>query len=395
MEDPGSWHPVVRALGDDLITLALRRASIEEIVPRVGAGLRQAGVPVDEIRASARTLHPTVDALGMTWRSDSNHHLDTFRHADAVAEDWRRSPLYFMLKNSIMRLHRPLHRADCERDFDVLEDFAADGVTDYLVHLFPFDEPNVDRGECAIVRWISRHPGGFSESDLRIVDDVAPRVAAAIEPGQERTIARTLLDTYVGKRSGAAVLEGSIQPGQTQAIDAVILIADLAGFTAASDSLPGESLAGFLDRHLEAMVPPVHRAEGEILAFLGDGFLAAFDVEGDPAQACARGVAASRAMVDAIAALRTADPTMLALEVALHVGTVRYGNVGADGRQAFTVIGPAVNLTSRIEALCGPLGHAILLSESVARHLPPDAVRSIGAHSVKGLDAPVDLFTLI
>src|SRR3546814_11688693 len=70
-----------------------------------------------------------------------------------------------------------------------------------------------------------------------------------------------------------------------KAMDAVILVVDLAGFTAASDAVPGERLVDLLDRHFEAMVPPVTAKGGEILAFLGDGFLAAFDLDSDPGKA--------------------------------------------------------------------------------------------------------------
>src|SRR3546814_1668666 len=87
-----------------------------------------------------------------------------------------------------------------------------------------------------------------------------------------------------------------------KAMDAVILVVDLAGFTAASDAVPGERLVDLLDRHFEAMVPPVTAKGGEILAFLGDGFLAAFELDSDPGKACAAALDAAIAAVEGVAA---------------------------------------------------------------------------------------------
>ena len=72
--------------------------------------------------------------------------------------------------------------------------------------------------------------------------------------------------------------------------------------------------------------------------------------------------------------------------IALHIGDVIYGNIGGENRLDFTVIGPAVNLATRIEGLCGELGRSILLSEafvSAARI----AVEPLGRFALKGVTA--------
>ena len=87
-------------------------------------------------------------------------------------------------------------------------------------------------------------------------------------------------------------------------------------------------------------------------------------------------------------------PTMT-LDVALHRGDVLYGNVGCDSRMEFTVIGPAVNETARIESLCGALGHSILVSKNFAEaSTTPDRFISIGRHALRGVREPQELFTL-
>jgi adenylate cyclase len=136
----------------------------------------------------------------------------------------------------------------------------------------------------------------------------------------------------------------------------------------------------------------LRRNGGEILKFIGDGLLATFLIDGGRSAtqaadaALAAAVAAQRAMRDA------GGP--LALDIALHIGEVQYGNIGAADRLDFTVIGPAVNEVARLEELCGPLEEPILVSQdlrdvarSAAHHLA-----SRGRHALRGIDGAREVF---
>ena len=84
----------------------------------------------------------------------------------------------------------------------------------------------------------------------------------------------------------------------------------------------------------------------------------------------------------------------MALGVALHLGDVLYGNVGSDRRLDFTVIGPAVNAASRIEALCGALDCPLLISGAFVGAAGSAAgFRSLGKHRLRGIGEPQELFT--
>ena len=394
MADMEAREAALRALEDRLVQFALARADVERIVTTVGEALTALGIGLDEVRVGARTLHPEIDAIGVTWTADQALDTGVWRHSEDNQAVWLNSPLYHMLSTGELRMHRPFRDPACPMDFAVFAELREEGYTDYLAHLVPVGDRRQGRPEGFIVRWLSRRPEGFDGDDLAVFDRIVPRLVAACEPGRERAIARDLLGAYLGPRSGAAVLTGSVQPGHTESLEAVILVADLTGFTAASDTMPGARLVDFLDRHFDAMVPPIEAEGGEILAFLGDGFLAVFDAAGDQAGACARGAAAARAIQTGIDAFRAEEPAALPVDIALHMGTVRYGNVGAGGRQAFTVIGPAVNLASRIEALCRPLKCPILVSADVAAHLPDEALQDIGLHPVRGMTIQIPLFSL-
>jgi adenylate cyclase len=68
-----------------------------------------------------------------------------------------------------------------------------------------------------------------------------------------------------------------------------------------------------------------------------------------------------------------------------------YGNIGTSQRLDFTVIGPAVNLTARLESLTATLGEPILVSAEIAKALGAGA-QSVGRHALKGMAAPVEAF---
>jgi adenylate cyclase len=84
------------------------------------------------------------------------------------------------------------------------------------------------------------------------------------------------------------------------------------------------------------------------------------------------------------------------VDLALHVGDVLYGNVGAADRLDFTVIGPAVNEVARIETLCEPLGQAVLASAEFAAAVEDGGGRleSLGHYNLRGVRETKEIFAL-
>ena len=96
------------------------------------------------------------------------------------------------------------------------------------------------------------------------------------------------------------------------------------------------------------------------------------------------------------AARREAGKPTAAVDLALHLGEVLYGNVGAIDRLDFTVIGPAVNEVSRIEALCEPLGRKVLVSAEFAAALGDGAgLEALGRHPLRGVREPREIYGLV
>ncbi len=169
--------------------------------------------------------------------------------------------------------------------------------------------------------------------------------------------------------------------------------------------MPGRELIALLDECFACMVRPVNRHGGEVLKFLGDGLLAIFRIEGRAderrrGEICAAALAAASEaldLMDTLLAERTrAGKATPGLDIALHVGTVQYGNVGSDARLDFTVIGPAVNEAARIEILCKELEHNILVSQAFAAAATRSRAHlvSLGRHRLRGVRGETELFGL-
>ncbi|NJO36429.1 MAG: adenylate/guanylate cyclase domain-containing protein [Rhizobiales bacterium] len=86
--------------------------------------------------------------------------------------------------------------------------------------------------------------------------------------------------------------------------------------------------------------------------------------------------------------------TRLEFGVALHIGEVMYGNIGAPDRVDFTVIGPTVNLASRLEALCRPLNCPVLTSPAF-KNACKEPLASLGRHRLPNIAKPIDVHTLV
>ncbi len=249
--------------------------------------------------------------------------------------------------------------------------------------------------------WTTDRPGGFTDDEIAVFERLLPRLALTAKTRLIREIAENVLDTYVGPEAGRRIMGGDIRRGALDVIRAVIVYADLRGFTAMSDSVPGDRLAPMLDRYFEAMVPPIARRGGQVLKFLGDGLLATFNLDGRERDSiCSDALQSAYEMIADVAeangARRTAGLPTMDLDIALHLGDVFYGNVGAADRLDFTVIGPAVNEASRIETLCEPLGHNVLVSETFAGAAVACAGRLIpvGTHQLRGVCHSQALYTI-
>jgi adenylate cyclase len=321
--------------------------------------LVEADVPLRGAALTVSALHPLVAGSTFTWRRD---------RADAL---------------EMPRFH------------GMSDGFGMDSGNDtYELDLtIGFSDGGRHRLDLA-----SDRPDGFDRSHRALLRRAAALLATPLEIVVTRQTAATLLATYLGRRSGARVLAGAVQRGDGETIHAVLWYSDLRGFTALSESLPRDRVIALLNAHFERLAAPIKAFGGEVLKFMGDGLLAIFPTEpGGAAQACDRALRAARGARAGMAALNSermaGGESPLAFGLALHLGDVMHGNIGAPDRLDFTVIGPAVNFVSRLEALCKRLDRPVLVSAEFAAACV-EALEPIGSYPLPGIAQQAEIFTL-
>ncbi len=385
-------RPIVAWLMDEERLSAARMAFLFD---RFARRLRDAGLPVTRASLHIGQLHPQLSARSLVWDWDSGGAVDLgHEHSIQNHDMYLASPIRAMHEGR-GPIRRRLERPDCPLDYPILQDLKARGLTDYTMRLLAFSG-----GIRNAVSFATERPGGFTDLDLAVFDASLPAFAAVVELAQLRRTARDLLSTYVGPNTGERIFSGAVKRGDGEVIHAVIWFCDLRGFTALSERRPLEEVLALLDDYFDAIAQPVVERGGEILKFMGDAMLAIFPCEaheGAVCDACDVAVAAAEAAVASVAALNQARAMKakapIHCGVAVHVGEVMYGNIGAADRLDFTVIGPAVNLVSRLDQLSADLEQPIVVSASVTR-ASRRAFRSLGRHRLKGIAEPQEAFTL-
>ncbi len=267
---------------------------------------------------------------------------------------------------------------------------------DWLSEIGPVQEDIVGPApDSAVLGWAGIRP--FSPAEAGRLRQAARFVAAPLAALAARATLAALLEAYLGRRSAARVQAGALRRGTGETIRAALLCADLRDFTALSEATEPAATIAALDAWFERVAGAAHAFGGEVLKFLGDGVLAIFPVTGAPAGACEaalRTVHAARAGMAHLDAARQAKRLPpLPFGAALHLGEMLWGNIGAADRLDFTAIGPAVNLVSRLEGLCRPLGRSVLISGALAAETDAPLV-ALGTHSLRGIANPCAVFTV-
>lgn len=358
------------------------------ILQGFGERLVERGIPMCRTNLSMPTIDPTAAVLSFVWLRDKGLTTAELTREEAYGAAFQQSPVRHVIELGLMRQRWKLSDPEVVRQFPLFGELCAIGVTEYAVRFVPFSEGRTALRGVALSMATDR-PGGFTDAEVETVERLLPALSlVAYRIGLSRVAAETL-GAYLGPQTGAQVLQGYVRRGDSQVISAALLLADLRGFTALVDRAPGAPVVEWLNEHLECVGDAVAARGGEVLKFLGDGLLAVFASERVGADhACAGALSAAIDARDRNAALnarRTAAgaPT-LDLSMALHFGDVVYGNIGTARRLDFTVIGPAVNEVSRMEALGKALGRDVLLSESIAARCGQPVI-GLGLHELRGI----------
>jgi len=388
-----------------LVQRGLEAHNEAEVLDGLCARLVAGGVPIWRAATGLDLLHPLIDARGCRWLRGEGILKEDYgrRPGNALDDDpeWRASPFYHLLfASNAPELRRRLEAGYRVGEFPLLDALRDQGATDYVAFSIGHGA-RFGRVSGLLCSFQTDRPGGFLERELDLLRALVPALALAFKSITAVETTRTLATTYLGADAAARVLDGAIARGMTETVRAVLWYSDLEGFTRIADTVAGPALLALLNEYAETVVTSVHAYGGQVLKFIGDGILAMFPLRGDAAAApCARALDAAQATLSGVDALlreraRT-DRLATDVHVALHVGEVLYGNIGSPDRLDFTVVGPAVNEVSRIEALCRSLEQRVIVSSAFAAEAGPARGRlvSLGRYALKGVRRPEELFTL-
>ena len=391
-DSSGHWPKRRSAILDWLLTGTRDIRFIDDIFVMLCERLRDQGVPLGRATLHLRTLHPQWLGVRFLWKPGmAKPQFDTFGHGIEKTKAYLQSPihgLYEGMDRIYCRFNDP--SSSTGPWYPLYDELEAEGLADYAA--WPLE---YTAGQRQAVTFSSNRPGGFTVAEICVLTDLLPLLALVTEIRMKNRLARTLLETYVGPHASEQILAGATTRGSGATVGAAIMICDMRDFTTISDHWPRDEVIERLNAYFDALSGPIEHHGGEILKFMGDALLAIFPLS-DP-DACAKllkAIAEARERLGELdEACRARGQPPLQYGIGAHVGDVMYGNIGSSHRLDFTVIGPAVNLTARLERLTKELGHPVLLSGAFVEIAGcRDRVTWLGSHPLRGLGEPVDVY---
>ncbi|HET9650753.1 MAG TPA: adenylate/guanylate cyclase domain-containing protein [Usitatibacter sp.] len=217
----------------------------------------------------------------------------------------------------------------------------------------------------------------------------------------EATVERMRLQSsFAGQVSPAVMREmlaGELVHGvSAELADICVLFSDVRDFTTLSENMPPHIVTTVLQRLFDRLVNAVHRFDGTVDKFIGDGMMVLFGAPRKLDDPCGQAVQCALAMMSELDQLniefeREGLPTLV-IGIGINYGTATVGNIGSSERHNYSAIGDAVNVAARVEGLTKELGRKIVITESVVSrigdrfHFEP-----LGSHKVKG-HSPVNVW---
>jgi adenylate cyclase len=175
-----------------------------------------------------------------------------------------------------------------------------------------------------------------------------------------------------------------------------ILFSDVRGFTTISESLDAKTLSEFINAFLTPFTRVIYKNRGTIDKYMGDCIMAFWGAPLTDADHARHGLISAFEMLTAMEVLNQEFINKgwppIKVGIGLNSGRVSVGNMGSEIRLAYTVMGDAVNLASRLEGITKEYGAAIIIGEETRRLLPDLVAREVDKVKVKGKDLAVRIY---
>ncbi len=266
---------------------------------------------------------------------------------------------------------------------------------------------SISRPVLRLVEASSRIEGGEFELDMRseTQDELGLLTESFVHMGRglaERERVKETFGKFVNKQIAEQALKGELALGGARKT-ATIFFADIRSFTAISERLSPEAVVEFLNDYMTRMVACIDKTGGVVDKFIGDAIMGVWGAPASAGSPREDALAALRAMLMMRAALVDfnrdrggEDRPLIHNGCGMNTGPCIAGQIGSLERMEYTVIGDAVNLASRIEALNKPLGTDILISEYTYELIKDEVVaEAMPAIRVKGKTEPLTIYAVV
>lgn len=375
-------------LVDWLLLEAARLTTPEDFTTALAAKMIESGIALSRLSLMIWSLHPLIAGKNYLW-TKTEKEIQTQAPAYELRDDPRfiNSPLRHV-SEGLGGIRQKLSLKTPDNSFPIMEDLRAQGATDYVAMPLRFSD-----GRNNVMTLTCDHPDGFTTANLGLVFECSSVISRYYEVFMQRENAQTLLETYLGKRSGSRVLSGKIRRGDGDEIDAAIMFCDLRDSTRLEETLGRTDYIDLLNQFFETSSNIVDEHGGEVLKFIGDAVLAVFPAEGDAEHARAQALASAQAIVARLKQLREEDGKHSCdCSIGIAYGNVTYGNVGSRERLDFTVIGRAANIAARLGDYGKSLGHRIVVTDDIIN--PATAVTDLGKIALHNVSQPIHSFAI-
>jgi adenylate cyclase len=353
------------------------------------------GVSYSDKELVKRILASPTDNLQVRYRdTDRKEYLGAFRRLGVGSISITSStPTSIVYKAALDVMRRNLYLTGVVLLFSILAVW--------------FFARSMSRPVLRLVEASSLIEGGKFELDMKseTQDELGLLTDSFVQMGKglaERERVKETFGKFVNKHVAEQALKGEFSLGGTRKT-ATIFFADIRSFTAISEKLSPEAVVEFLNDYMTRMVDCIDKTGGVVDKFIGDAIMG---VWGAP-------VSAGSPKDDALAALRAMimmryalldfnkgrggeDKPLIHNGCGLNTGPCIAGQIGSMQRMEYTVIGDAVNLASRIEALNKPFGTDVLMSEYTYELVKDEVIaEAMPAIKVKGKAEPLTIYAVV
>lgn len=228
------------------------------------------------------------------------------------------------------------------------------------------------------------------------VHELAHAFDSMTEGLKERDKVKSLFSKFHGSSIAEDLLKGDMGVGG-QNKEVTVFFSDIRGFTSFSEKRTPEEVVSMLNEYFEVMVAIINRHGGVVDKFIGDAIMAVWGApkgsDKDTFNAVRACIEMRRALVELNDRRKSRGQDPILIGMGLHTGRAISGTIGSHERMEYTVIGDAVNMTSRIESSTKAFGTDLLVSQSVMDKVQDEFLVDLaGKATVKGKAEPLNLY---